>query len=675
VRDEALEALEEAVEEWDDGDREDAAEMLDEALSQLPSLADWRPLLFAELLAGAGEAEEAAAALAEVSRGSELWSRWGWRVLVDAYEEADDLTAARDAARQHARTEANESRAAAAWLRAGELALEVGDVSGARVDLWTALDLGPTLSAAQDAARLIDEEGWRGDGAGAEIRLGRALLAGRRWSNGYARLAPYLEPGSPIRLDDAVVVSLGRALVETRRYDEAREVLAPFAEEDRGADLSGEALYWTGRAALGQGAVAEAGDAFRRLAARYPESRRAEEGFLLLLERELETGYGPRARNILGELLAVGVRDAAAGTTIAQIGTEGYEAGDYAAATRHFESYLDASRTTSGRQQAAYWAALALDRAGDAAAAARLLERVVAEDAFTFYGGVAAERLEVPILPAALERGPPSTPGLETQIGNAVLRLQVHRLVPTPGSFAFELERLTRHFAAIDGGLYEFAEGLIEGGFPLEAIVIGRSLRADEDAWNLRLLRIVYPFPHRETVVRLAAERGLDPFFVAGVIRQESAFDARIQSSSGAVGLMQLMPPTAREVAGSLGISYSPDVLTDPETNLRLGTTYLASMVRSFGRVEDALSAYNAGPGRMREWRRGEAYGDRDVFVEHIPFDETRNYVKAVQAYARVYTTLYGCGDFEPCLGLSYSQAMSSNPLAIGLPGTERTLD
>jgi len=675
IQDDALEALESAVEEWNDGDRERAAEMADEALSRLPGVADWRPLLFAELLAGAGDAEGAAAALGEVSRGSDLWSRWGWRVLVDAYEEADDLTAARSAAREQARTEPDQGRAAAAWLRAGELALQAGDASGAQTDLWTALDLGPELAPAQGGARLIDDEGWRGDGAGAEVRLGRALLAGREWAKGFARLAPYLEPGSPIPLDDAVVVSLGRALVETRRFEEARQLLAPFADRDRGEDLSGEALYWTGRAALGLGAMAEAEDAFRRLAARYPESRRAEEGFVLLLERELETGYGPRARGFVDELLAVGVRDAAAGATVARLGTEEYLAGDYAEATRHFESYLDGSRTTAGRQQAGFWAALALDRSGDQAGAERLLERVVAEDPLTFYGGVAAELLEVPVLPTALEAGPPSTPGLETQIGNAVLRLRVHRLVPTPGSFGFELDRLTRHFAALDGGLYEFAEGLIAGGFPLEAIVIGRSLRADAGSWNLRLLRIVYPFPHRETVLRLASERGLDPFFVAGVIRQESAFDARIRSSSGAVGLMQLMPPTAREVAGSLGISYSPDILTNPETNLRLGTTYLASMVRAFERAEDVLSAYNAGPGRMRQWRGEETYGDRDVFIEHIPFDETRNYVKAVQAYARVYTTLYGCGDFEPCLGLSYSDAMSANPLAIGLPGTERTLD
>jgi soluble lytic murein transglycosylase len=674
VATEALESLESAMEAWNDGDRLGGAVAADDALSRLPGLADWRPLLFAELLVEAGEPEVVAAALDDVSRGSDLWSRWGWRVLVDAYEEADDLPAARDAARAQARAEPDRGRAATAWLRAGELALQNGDDAGARTDLWAALDLGPTLGPAQEAARLIDDEGWRGDGAGAEVRLGRALLAGREWAKAYARLAPFLEPGSPIVLDDAVVVSLGRALVETRRFAQAATLLAPFLEEDGGEDLSGEALLWTGRAALGQGAVSEAQEAFRLIAARYPGSRRAEEGFALLLERELETGFGPRARGFLEELLAVGVRDAETATVIARLGTEEYLSGDYAEATRQFEAYLTGSRTSSSRQQAGYWAALALDRSGDSAAADRLLQAVVAEDALSFYGGVAAERLGVPVLPEGLGAGPPPRSGLETQIGNAVLRLRVHRLVPTPGSFSFELDRLTRHFAALNG-LYEFAEGLIEGGFPLEAIVIGRSLRADEGAWNLRLLRIVHPFPHQETVVRLASERGLDPFFVAGLIRQESAFDARIQSSSGAVGLMQLMPPTAREVAGSLGISYTPDILRDPETNLRLGTTYLASMVRSFGRAEDVLSAYNAGPGRMRGWRSEEAYRDRDVFIEHIPFDETGSYVKAVQAYARVYTTLYGCGNFEPCLGLSYSQSMSENPLAIGLPGTTRTLD
>lgn len=253
--------------------------------------------------------------------------------------------------------------------------------------------------------------------------------------------------------------------------------------------------------------------------------------------------------------------------------------------------------------------------------------------------------------------------------------MQVQRLVPLSGSFAFELDRVSATLAPSIAARYSLAEAMVESGFPLEAIVLGREIQREEEAWNLRILRIVHPLPHAATLIRTAGDRGLNPFFVAGLIRQESAFDARIRSSAGATGLMQLMPPTAREVAGNLGIEYSLDALRDPETNLRLGTTYLSSMVRRFERAEDVLSAYNAGPGRMGGWRSLPEYGDRDVFIEHIPFTETRDYVRRVQGYARVYAALYGCPDLEPCLGLTYPEIVELNPVLRGLPEMARRLD
>jgi soluble lytic murein transglycosylase len=249
----------------------------------------------------------------------------------------------------------------------------------------------------------------------------------------------------------------------------------------------------------------------------------------------------------------------------------------------------------------------------------------------------------------------------------------VHRIIPTTGSFAYEVSQLTEHFRGRGDGSYDFGDALIAGGFPLEAIVLGRDIRRTEGEWNLRLLRIVHPLPHRDLLFREASIRGLDPFFVAGLIRQESAWDARIVSVSGAVGLMQLMPATAREVAGSLGIRFTDELLTDPETNLRLGTTYLRTMLDRFdGRAEDALAGYNAGPSRIRQWRSDPTYRDRDVFMEHIPFAETRNYVKVVQQYARIYTALYGCGDARPCLGLSYPESLAQSPFSGRIPGISR---
>ena len=672
---EALERLEYAISEWDGGNQIYAAHLADSALAILPALSDWRPLVLAELLAPTGDTSGVRSALGQLDQRGEYWSRWGGTILSDAYEQAGDLPAARAAARGQALVERNPDSASAAWFRAGRLALETGDSVSAREDLQQAFDYGSTFEGAREAAALIDRAEWPLAGPD-ELRVGRALLASGAWDRAHTRLAPYVEGDqTPAPADaEGLRLGLGEALFELRRFSEAEAMLLPLTGAEIPFELRAPALYWTGRARLQRGALSDGESTLRRLAEVYPSSPWAERGLSALLSRELETGFGPRARGFLDELLQVGVGSASVGTTVVQLGSTLYLSQDYLAAARTFEQYLEGSRNGSRRQQAGYWAALSHGRAGREPDAQSLLREVYEEDPLTFYGVFAGERIGAAVLSANLQPGPTSEPPPDIELANALLRLRVHRFVPTSGSFAYEMDRLIRFFSRRSHGGYDLAEALIEGGFPLEAIVLGRRLRADEESWNLRLLRIVHPFPHREIIVREARERGLDPFFVAGVIRQESAYDARIRSSAGAVGLMQLMPPTASEVAGNLGLTYSPDALTDPETNLRLGISYLANMVRRFGgRAEDVLSAYNAGPGRMRGWQQEPAYRDPNVFVEHIPFQETRNYVKVVQQYARIYAALYGCGDFEPCLGLPYATLVDRSPIAGGAPRSTQT--
>lgn len=672
----ALDRLETAVRAWTEGDWLPAAALADSVVALFPTLEDWRPLIYAELLAPTGDTARVSSTLRLLDREGDLWARWGWVALVDALEEAGDLEAARSAARAQAGAETDADRAATAWLRAGQLALEAADSVGARADLWAALEHERAGQAAREAARLLDRlPGSAGDDD-TQIRLGRALLASGAWEPAYTRLRPYLDTTpNALPLDDEVRLELGRGLVDLRRYGEAEALLAPLVAGDIGTEMSTQALYWTGRAELGRGAIERAEATFKLLAQTDPDSYLAEQGLYLLLSRELETGFGPRARGFLDDLLSVGVRDSEAGAAVVRLGTTELLSRDYPSATTVFDRYLDGSRSASQRQQAGYWAALTREQAGEPVRSQALLEEVHSEEPLTFYGMLAGERLGAPVFAPDLPPGPPPLGAGRTELESALLRLRVLRLVPTTGSFTYELDRLTRRFATVEDGDYAFAEALSRGGFPLQAIVLGREIEAREGAWNLRLLHIVYPFLHRDEIVRLAAENGLDPFFVAGVIRQESAWDAGIRSVAGATGLMQLMPATAQEVAQSLRIAYSPEALTDPETNLRLGITYLASMVRRFDRAEDVLSAYNAGPGRMRQWQSDPTHVDRDVFIENIPFAQTRDYVKGVQRYTRVYTALYGCGDFQPCLGLPYLEVVARSPLARGAPRTERTLD
>lgn len=150
-----------------------------------------------------------------------------------------------------------------------------------------------------------------------------------------------------------------------------------------------------------------------------------------------------------------------------------------------------------------------------------------------------------------------------------------------------------------------------------------------------------YPTPHRDTVVRHARAIGLDPAYVYGLIRQESRFVVDARSGVGASGLMQIMPATARWTARKIGLSgYRPESITDHDTNVRLGTAYLKFALDAFdGSLPLAAAAYNAGPGRPRAWRDGPEL-PAEVWVEGIPFDETRDYVQQVLANTTVYAAL-----------------------------------
>ncbi|MFQ5356216.1 MAG: transglycosylase SLT domain-containing protein [Mariprofundaceae bacterium] len=153
-------------------------------------------------------------------------------------------------------------------------------------------------------------------------------------------------------------------------------------------------------------------------------------------------------------------------------------------------------------------------------------------------------------------------------------------------------------------------------------------------------LLLRFPLQYEKHVLTAAKRTGLPPSWILAIIRQESAFNAHARSRSGALGLMQLMPPTGREVARQQKIKLrSKNQLLDPKLNIRLGSTYLATMLNRFeGRLSLAAAAYNAGPRRVNEWLQKNAGKiDAEAWIEAIPFSETRRYVQQVLAFSIVY--------------------------------------
>ncbi len=150
-----------------------------------------------------------------------------------------------------------------------------------------------------------------------------------------------------------------------------------------------------------------------------------------------------------------------------------------------------------------------------------------------------------------------------------------------------------------------------------------------------------FPMPLREIVLRRSQAIGMDPAYVYGLIRQESRFIMDARSHVGASGLMQVMPATAKWTAKKIGMTgFTPEQITDKEVNVAIGTGYLKLVLDDFaGSMPMAAAAYNAGPGRPRNWRNGPVL-EAAIWAENIPFQETRDYVKKVLSNTTNYAAL-----------------------------------
>ena len=357
-------------------------------------------------------------------------------------------------------------------------------------------------------------------------------------------------------------------------------------------------------------------------------SERAHEHYLLAWQRQRDHGQPPAWSD---DTLAWGVRAALRGARM--------DRERWAVVAQSIDTM---SATEQKDPTWAYWkarAAKARARGDNEREHARALFEPLASG-LGFYAHLAAHELGRPL---ALPADPPP-----------LTEAELERAAQTPG--------LQRGLQMAQIGLRD--EGRREWNFTLRGMGDRELLAAAQLAckaadWQLCIntsertreqidLRQRYPMPFAQEITARARERGLDPAFVFGLIRQETRFMATLRSSAGASGLMQLMPATARWTARKIGLDFQPGQVNDVDINLRLGTTYLRMVLDDFaGSQAMAAAAYNAGPGRPRRWREGPVI-DAAAWAENVPFNETRDYVKKVLSNATVYSHLLGQAAVPP---------------------------
>jgi len=564
------------------------------------------------------------------------------------------------------------------------------DAPGARADLlqcWAGHPLAPAAPRCLEALRALPAPAAQAPPPPEALRRAETLLDANRNRAAIGELAALLERGLPGAADRCRArLALGRAYRKERRYHQAIEALEPALAACPEAPGRPRALHALAAAA----AMVSPGEAvghYRRLAREHGDSPVADDALVFAADLLARSGRTAEARAALAEVVERYPLGDQRGEALFRLGWLAWRAGDAPAALAALEraqrEYEESDPYESGR--AGYWRGRILAATGrpeDGEAAARIWAALVERHPADYYGLLARERLaERQGRPVAWRRADREGEGFRYRAGalrgdphfrSAVLLLRMG----LDRAAAEELRAVDRLLVAPGEGrgfepLLLLAELLHGAGDHRSAHQLVRTLgkpalRQRPEGEALRVWRIAYPPAFRDDVVRWAPQAGVPPDLLQALMREESALDPNAVSAAGAVGLTQLMLPTAQAVARTLrlGRKVATADLMDGPLNIRLGAAHLGEVLRRFGGSAPlAVAAYNAGERPVRSWLQERGGLPLDEFVEEIPLQETRGYVKRVLRSYAAYRFLYGApGEVPVALGQRLPPAAAGPP-------------
>lgn len=654
----------------------EALSYLQAAQRDFPVIEDYIRYWVGEALLSLGDAKEAALAFESVSQAvpdtnllpqAVLRAGEAWYQASSCPEAIDRLTRAVALGRNE-----KDPGIAQAWLRLADCYLRVGRAAEGKealVKVWVAF---PQTKEAKQAESLlaagIGGESWipkpEDFYARAQVLLGQALH-----KEAIEELKRFLAKDPPVSLRSEAKLKLGIAQVRLKLYEQARET---FQELAGGRTThSGEATVWLARVYLRQGLGDKLLDLSRKIAKR---SLSAEQKGQI----NLFAGIWLEDQAQFEEAIAQYRQVAQTGEPAAQRTEARWRQGWVLYRIGRYQAAIDVWRSIVERPngewepQVLYWIARACGHVGNSSAQ-ETFQLLCNRYPYTYYCQLAQGRAgisamastdqerrpeEAAVLPASLpsassDRGQISgqneTSRSEIERQPAYRRAAELRVLGLEQDAVRELTALTDAYGNDAAAVASLSVLLSETGAHHHALRLVRSRFRDrlergggailEDGlWNA-----AYPTGLISTI-NMQGVDGVDPFLVAAIIREESQYDWRAVSRVGAIGLMQVMPATANEVAQRHRLpDVTRDDLFDQETNIRIGVRYIGQLFARFsGNLVHAVAAYNAGPIAVESWVVAYRGRSDDEFVELIPFQETRQYVKRVLRSYREYVRLNG---------------------------------
>ncbi len=323
------------------------------------------------------------------------------------------------------------------------------------------------------------------------------------------------------------------------------------------------------------------------------------------------------------------------------------------------KNFLQKYPASANTSDAVYWLGRDAERNGKIAEARSYYRKDVERFPQTYFAHAAAGRLNKlqaadGDAPDILDKipPPPSLRPFDEPIPVAAAdrwaRAQALRTIAFDSSA--ELELKNAYFATSSPRfLYEAAQAAFDQGHFAQGMAYGRTIVPNFDARKIddlpvNVWKVLYPLPYESLIRREAEKNNFDPLLAAGLMRQESTFQADALSPTNAIGLMQVEPKTGKLLAKQLRVSFNVKKLFEPDYNIRLGMLYISNLVRLTGAPEYALAAFDAGEDRIAAWKAERNYDEIPELVESIPFTETRDYVQIVLRNTEVYRMIYGAG-------------------------------
>jgi peptidoglycan lytic transglycosylase len=616
------------------------------------------------------------------------YTRW---LLADALARRGDFAAARAAAQSIAERYPDSRLAPASMLLAASLAARAGDDAGEQTLLKRLLEAYPDSSETAQALYLLGMNGearGQSEAAAHAYRELQILMPASGWASGASdRMAALAAAGVRVpQLSIAQRVDRAERLLRGGVTKGAADEAERIVDETRDTNLALRAFKVIAEASQRLGRNDVAARALELAIDRAPTDRKA--GLRLEQARVLlRANQRDRALAVLGTVETAGAEAEAAeaawlkartldepgretaalaayrtvaarfanrelgGAAQWRVGWLEYLKGDTRAAERTWTRLLEIPGGRSYRLGALYWTGRAYERHAERVKAEGAYARILRESPRSYYGMLAARRVSTAI-DAAAEPSIrlPANPHEVLAADPGFTRVDLLRRIGLTEFALLELEDVVSRAVGDPVRLYAMSSAYVkEERYHMALRIVRRHLSAVTTSGHPDVPRafweMVYPFGWRSEVSEAAERAGLDPFFVAAVVREESSYYPRAVSRAGARGLMQLMPATAQPLAENRGLAFrNGSLLDEPGPNVQLGTSFLAGLVREFGDPRLALAAYNAGPRRARQWWKERKTDDVEAWIEQIPYDETRGYVKKVMFSWEEYKRIYGAG-------------------------------